>query len=141
MNSIFTNQTLGRIRASWENANRMAPLIKEDMRPIKIIHAKSDQLVLDRSYLVSPEYGKRNSTKFKLRIQGKGYRRIDVGYRVIQYKWHAQIGKFIRELGDECNRYYFVEIDKNPVIVIFLFDHPDDLNQIPYEQLIHPGLG
>jgi len=132
---VARNRFFGQVQSSWEKAYKQAMFLPKNEAPLKLIYLSREQLFLDKNYLSSSS--SRNffilsSTKFQARIKNTGFRRIYKGIQVLGCVWLESQKKFFRTTLGECDTYYyFVEIDHEPVVVIFNFDHPYDIDEMP----------
>ena len=118
------------VSSSWERAYLSAKLLPKDMMPVQLIYVSRGQLVLDKSHYLSPKW-KDNPTKFRVRIKGKGFRRIYRGFKILGHEWHLELKKFFSGgLGDSSVSYYFVEVDHEPVVIILNFDFQSDIDDL-----------
>jgi len=127
---VERNRFFGYVKSSWELANRYAKLLPKDMMPVELIHVSREQLVVDKSHYSSTK-NKNSPTNFQIRITGKGFRRIYFGFNILGYKWYPEFKKFFSgALGKSDAMYYFIEIDRKSVVVIFNFEHPFNFNYL-----------
>jgi hypothetical protein len=115
---IQKNIALGLIRSNWNREYSLSRLLPKDCQPVEFIYSSEEQLIHDKSNYGSPMYYKKRHTEYKIRIKGKGLRRIYVGYRIIGYKWDEVIQEFFTNDYGDCPKYYYVEVEQKKIVVI-----------------------
>ncbi len=123
------NQLIRNSKSSWKTAFQHSKSLPLQMQPENFILLSKGQLTLDKRCYGAPKFSKSNPTLFTAQIHSKGYRRIYRGYKVIGYMQLDQ-SRWVRGGLEACERYYFVEIDRKEVVVLFDFEVPlclDDL--------------
>jgi hypothetical protein len=127
---LARNNFLGQVRSSWNKAYTQTLVVTKDMKPVRFIYLSKDDLILDKSHLLSPKYYKESPTKFLVRIRSKGLRRIYKGFDVLGYKWFPSIEKFVKGMYGKCHTYTYIEVDREQIVVILEPLHDLDALQI-----------
>jgi hypothetical protein len=116
------NQFLGKVRSSWKNAFKLSHLLPKDHAPVRLIFPNQDHLFFDNAHRAIIQ-NNMVPTDFKIRIDGKGMRRIYIGYEIRGYKWDQALNGFYEGLYKEnCDGHYFCVIDGK--IIVLIIDLP-----------------